>query len=42
MKKSGGCFGWSVAIAVEETKGEEDPAEGKASVLIVGFFRVVR
>jgi hypothetical protein len=42
MKKSGGCFSWSVAIVVEETEGEEDPTEGKASVLIVGFFQVMR
>jgi hypothetical protein len=25
-------LGWSVAVAVEETEGEEDAAEGKASV----------
>jgi hypothetical protein len=35
MKKSGGYLGWSVVIAVEETKGEEDAAEGKASVMKV-------
>jgi hypothetical protein len=35
MKKSGGCLSWSVALAVEETKGEEDVVEGKASVLKV-------
>ena len=30
MKKSGGCLGWSVVIAVEEIEGEEEAAEGKA------------
>ena len=28
------CFGWSVAVAVEEIEGEEDVSEGKASVLM--------
>lgn len=31
MKKSGGCLGWSVVVAIEETEGEEEATEGKAS-----------
>ena len=27
------CLGWSVVVVVEETKGEEYTAEGKASML---------
>jgi len=35
------CVAWWRS-ALMETEGEEDAAEGKASVLIVGFFRVVK
>jgi hypothetical protein len=31
MMKNGGCLGWFVVIAVEETEGEEEAAKGKAS-----------
>jgi len=39
MKKSRGCLGWSVAVAVEETEGEADVAdeEGNATAGGLGF-----
>ncbi|KAL9362638.1 hypothetical protein Peur_045423 [Populus x canadensis] len=36
IKKSGGCLGWSVVVAVEETEREEEAAEGKAWVEKLG------
>jgi hypothetical protein len=39
MKKSTGCLGWSVAVAVEETEGEANvfDEEGNATAKGLGF-----
>jgi len=37
MKKSGGCLGWSVAVAVEETKREADVADGEGAAAAGGL-----
>uniref|UniRef100_U7E2R8 Uncharacterized protein n=1 Tax=Populus trichocarpa TaxID=3694 RepID=U7E2R8_POPTR len=37
MKKSGGCLGWSVAVAVEETEGEADVADGEGAAAAGGL-----
>ena len=37
MKKSRGCLGWSVAVAVEETEGEADVADEEGNATAGGL-----